>query len=141
MIAFNARMREASWVDVRWRRSSGQAREGPGMRRGAARDRMKPAGDGAGGDDGSQAPRPSAAWHSLDGVDLREDRRRVDFLRIGLLHRLGEFEQPGALGEREGLELALLLQLGEQTGITRGLGVATELARFLAGLEDGRLQV
>src|ERR1700682_3757643 len=52
-----------------------------------------------------------------DRVDLVEYRGRVDLFGVGLLDRLRQLEQFCTLGERPGLELAFLFQLGEKLRI------------------------
>src|SRR5438105_958025 len=93
---------------------------GTGKRRAGSREKRIPAATGP--------------YRSANRVDLVQDVGRVDFLGVRLLYRLGQLEQLGPLGERPRLELAFLLQLGEQRRVATRLEIAAVFARFLSGL-------
>src|SRR4051812_45778890 len=82
-----------------------------------------------------------AGWNGkalvlFDGVDLGQDGGGVYILGVCGFDRLGELQQLGALGERVGLELTLLLELREERRVRGRLQVAAVFARLLACLED-----
>src|SRR5262249_8054580 len=77
----------------------------------------------------------------FDGVDLVEDRVRPDFLGVSRHHRVDQLLHLGAVRESDALELASLLQRVELGAVFGGLDLSAISAGFLAGLDDGRLQL
>src|SRR5262245_4889752 len=86
------------------------------------------------------APPPPFGLSSLfDGVDLGVDLRRADFLGVLGHHRIDQLLHLRAVGKRNPLQLARLLQRDQLLLVLARFRLAAERAGFLAGLEHRRL--
>src|SRR6267142_4358183 len=72
---------------------------------------------------------------SLDGVDLGEDLVGADLLGVRLDHRVDRLLHLRAVGERDALELAGLLQRDELLLVLARLDLAPVSPGFLAGAQ------
>src|SRR5262245_16641814 len=88
-----------------------------------------------------RAPPRLGEFELFDGVDLVEDRVLPDYLGISRHYRVDQLLHLRAVGESDALELAGLLQRVELGAVFRGLDLSAISAGFLAGLDDGRLQL
>src|SRR5262245_38746695 len=77
----------------------------------------------------------------LDGVDLRVNGVGADLLGIRRHHRIYQLLHLRAIGERDALQFAGLLQRLELAGILRRFDLPSIGARLLAGLEHRLLQI
>src|SRR5688572_1917835 len=83
----------------------------------------------------------SSRWALLDRVDLGEDLLRADLLGVRRHHRVGELLHLVAVGERNALQLAGLLEGVELRVVLRGLDLAAVGAGLLARLQHRGLHV
>src|SRR5262245_44634476 len=84
---------------------------------------------------------PMKARKLLQRIDFLVDRVGPDFLRVVLHHRVDQLLHLLAVGERDALQLAGLLERLELGRVLRRFDLPPVGSRFLARPDDGGLQV